>query len=66
LCSRLEWTQGDYYSDAGLGSSSGFGNDFGLASGRHVRYNYDNYTKVGRRYMTGEETTGTRCLYTLE
>ena len=47
LCGRLEWTQGDFVDDAGLGSDSGFGTDSGLASGRHVRYNYDNYTKVG-------------------
>ncbi|CAM9323010.1 unnamed protein product, partial [Hapterophycus canaliculatus] len=46
LCGRLEWTQGDFFDDAGLGSGSGFGNDAGLASGRHIRYNYDNYTKV--------------------
>ena len=38
--------QGDYIDDAGLGSESGFGTDSGLASGRHVRYNYNNYTKV--------------------
>lgn len=49
LCGRLGWTQGDFFDDAGLGSGSGFGTDSGLASGRHVRYNYDNYTKVGRR-----------------
>lgn len=49
LCGRLEWEQGDFFDDAGLGSSSGFGTDSGLVSGRHVRYNYDNYTEV-RRY----------------
>lgn len=40
--------QGDYIDDAGLGLGSGFGTDSGLASGRHVRYNYNNYTKVCR------------------
>eukprot|EP00903_Cladosiphon_okamuranus_P018631 g17149.t3 len=46
LCGRLEWTQGDFFDDASLGLGSGFGTDSGLASGRHVRYNYDNYTMV--------------------
>lgn len=48
MCGRLEWTQGDFLDDAGLGSASGFGTDSGLTSGRHLRYNYDNYTKVFR------------------
>lgn len=46
LCSRLEFEQGDFVDDAGLGSSSGFGTDSGLVSGRHIRSNYDNYTQV--------------------
>lgn len=47
LCSVLEWEQGDFHDDAGLGGDSGFGTDSGLARGRHIRSNYDNYTKVG-------------------
>lgn len=47
LCERLHWEQGDFIDDAGLGSSSGFGVDFGLSPGRHIRYNYNNYTMVG-------------------
>ena len=46
LCKRLQWVQGDYIDDAGLDAGSGFGTDSGLAPGRHVRYNYNNYTKV--------------------
>lgn len=56
LCGRLEWTQGDFNDDAGLGSGSGFGNDAGLASGRHIRSNYDNYTKVSMPPRRGHLT----------
>ncbi|CAM9450628.1 unnamed protein product [Ascophyllum nodosum] len=46
LCGRLEWGQGDFYDDAGFGPRAGFGVHFGLPVGRHIRYNYKNYTKV--------------------
>lgn len=43
LCNRHEWEQGDYVDDAGLGNEGGLGADSGLALGRHIRVNYNNY-----------------------
>lgn len=54
LCSVLKWEQGDFIDDAGLGSGIGFGADAGLAPGRHVRSNYDNYTKVTAKLFTAD------------
>ncbi len=45
LCNVIEWEQGDYIDNAGLGKEPGVGADFGLESGRHVRVNHNNYRR---------------------
>lgn len=42
LCNVLDWTQGDYIDDAGMGNIEGVGSVFGLQMGRHVRTNNPN------------------------
>jgi DNA-binding beta-propeller fold protein YncE len=44
LCGVSSWEQGDFSGlDAGLGTATGVGTDFGLELGRHIRVNYPNY-----------------------
>ena len=42
LCNVMNWTQGDYRDDAGLGSVTGVGSKYGLKYGRNVRINTPN------------------------
>ena len=42
LCNVMNWTQGDYWDDAGLGSATGVGSKYGLKYGRNVRINTPN------------------------
>lgn len=59
LCHVLQWTQGDWLDDAGLGSLTGVGTDYGLDAGRHVRINYPNITRVDAdTWLAGQAPRG--------
>lgn len=42
LCNKMNWTQGDYIDNAGLGNTTGVGSVYGLSPGRHIRINTPN------------------------
>jgi hypothetical protein len=54
LCNVVNWVQGDYVDDAGLGNTLAMGSIFGLKKGRHVRVNAPNifYDTASQRYYT--------------
>eukprot|EP00804_Cyclotella_cryptica_P001991 CCRYP_007413-RA/>CCRYP_007413-RA protein AED:0.05 eAED:0.03 QI:0/0/0/1/1/1/4/0/2016 len=61
LCNRIQWEQGDYIDDAGMGDVDGLGADFGLKEGRHTRVNFNNYVRSREDeniWITGPEIAG--------
>ena len=58
LCNIMQWEQGDYIDDAGLGSETGVGSIFGLDSGRHIR--------VNNPYVNGTERTRGEGIYSCQ
>lgn len=58
LCHVRQWKQGDFIDTAGLQSEPGIGADFGLASGRHIRVNYNNYQRSDSEWIKGPEIPG--------
>ena len=58
LCNRHEWSQGDYLDDGWLANEAGVSIDQGSRNGRHIRVNYNNYTRETQEWAIGDTTPG--------
>jgi len=60
LCSRHEWSQGDYRDNAIIGNETSPDTDQGLQIGRHIRVNYNNYNRKpnSQKWAIGDTEPG--------
>jgi len=64
LCSRHEWSQGDYRDNAIIGNETSPDTDQGLQIGRHIRVNYNNYNRKpnSQKWAIGDTEPGEEFL----